>query len=50
MKLDDKKRKVQLKYREKIREKKEARYYSKILLVIVATIIIILVAYWANSF
>ncbi|MFF2286630.1 hypothetical protein [Peribacillus butanolivorans] len=50
MKLDDKKRKVQLKYREKIREKKEDRYYSKILLVIVATIIIIVVAYWSNSF
>ncbi|MED3983386.1 hypothetical protein P4646_04700 [Peribacillus simplex] len=50
MKLDDKKKKVQMKYREKIKEKKEDRYYSKKLFVIVATITIILVAYWANSF
>ncbi|MFF2286670.1 hypothetical protein [Peribacillus butanolivorans] len=49
MKLDDKKKKVQMKYREKIREKKEVGNYSKKILVIVTTIIIILVAYWANS-
>ncbi|MDV7766593.1 hypothetical protein [Peribacillus sp. CSMR9] len=49
MKLDDKKKKVQMKYREKIRGKKEDRNYSKKLLVIVTVIIIILVAYWANS-
>ncbi|MDF1998007.1 hypothetical protein [Peribacillus frigoritolerans] len=50
MKLDDKKKKVQMKYREKIWEKKEGGNYSKKMLVIVTTIIIILVAYWANSF
>lgn len=49
MKLDDKKKKVQMKYREKIRGQKEDRNYSKKLLVIVTVIIIILVAYWANS-
>ncbi|MGE7880018.1 hypothetical protein [Peribacillus muralis] len=49
MKLDDKKIKVQMKYREEIREKKEDVNHSKKVLVIVTTIIIILVAYWANS-
>ncbi|MCK2021137.1 hypothetical protein [Peribacillus frigoritolerans] len=49
MKLDDKKKNVQMKYREEIREKKEVGNYSKKILVLVTTIIIILVAYWANS-
>ncbi|MFF2856975.1 MULTISPECIES: hypothetical protein [unclassified Peribacillus] len=49
MKLDDKKKKVQMKYREEIRERGEFGSNSKKMLVIVTAIIIILVAYWANS-
>ncbi|MCM3170144.1 hypothetical protein [Peribacillus frigoritolerans] len=49
MKLDDKKKKVQMKYREEIGDKKEVGNHSKKMLVIITTIIIILVAYWANS-
>ncbi|MCP1495073.1 hypothetical protein J2Y73_005104 [Peribacillus frigoritolerans] len=39
MKLDNKKKKVQMKYREEIREKKELGNHSKKMLVIVTTII-----------
>ncbi|MGE7686813.1 hypothetical protein [Peribacillus simplex] len=40
MKLDDKKKKVQMKYREKIRGNKEDGNYSKKMLVVVTTILL----------